>query len=90
MDGKLIIKRIIEENVNGNRTLGKPRKRWVRTMETDSIEILKVRNWKREYLGRQAWRRHLKKVMARLQTVTPYKITLISLSATYGHSPHPP
>jgi hypothetical protein len=53
MDGKRIIKRILEEDVNGKRSLGKPRKRWVKVMETDSIEILKVRNWKREYLGRQ-------------------------------------
>jgi hypothetical protein len=56
----------------------------------NSIKILKVRNWKREYLGRQIWRRHLKKVKARIQNVTPWKITLIRLSATHDHFSYPP
>jgi hypothetical protein len=30
-------------------------------VETDSREILKVRNWKRESLDRQIWRCHLNK-----------------------------
>jgi hypothetical protein len=71
MDGKCIIKITVEENIIGKRPVGKPRKRWVNAMETDSREILNARNWKREYLGRQVWRRHLKKVKAGLQVATP-------------------
>jgi hypothetical protein len=37
-------------------------------VKIDSREILKVRNWKRESLDRQVWRRYLKEAKARLAT----------------------
>jgi ribosomal protein L31E len=39
----------------------------------DSREILKVRSWKREYLDRQVWRRHLKEAKVRLRLVASQK-----------------
>jgi aldehyde:ferredoxin oxidoreductase len=71
MEGKGIPKRILENNFIGKRPVGKTRKRWINAVETDSREILKVRNWKRESLDRQVWRRYLKEAKARLRAVAP-------------------
>jgi hypothetical protein len=71
MEGKRIPKRILESNSFGKRPVGKPRKRWINAVEIDSREILKVRNWKRESLDRQVWRRYLKEAKARLRAVAP-------------------
>jgi hypothetical protein len=73
MDGKRIPKRILESNIIGKRLLGKPRKRWVNAVKTDSREILKVRNWEIESLNTQVWRRHLKEPKDRLRAVATYK-----------------
>jgi hypothetical protein len=64
VDKKRIPKRILESNIIGKRTVGKPRKTWINAVEIDSKEILKVRNCKRESLDRQVWRRHLKQAKA--------------------------
>jgi hypothetical protein len=71
LEGKCILKRILESNFIGKRPVGKPRKRWINAVEIDSREILKVRNWKRESLNRQVWRRYLKEAKARLWAVAP-------------------
>jgi hypothetical protein len=71
MVGKRIPKRILESIFIGKRPVGKPRKRWINEVEIDSREILKVRNWKRESLDRQVWRRYLKEAKARLRAVAP-------------------
>jgi hypothetical protein len=71
MEGKRIPKRILESNFIRKRPVGKPRKRWINAVEIDSREILKVRNWKREAINRQVWRRHLKEAKARLRAVAP-------------------
>jgi hypothetical protein len=71
MEGKRIPKRILESNFIGKRPVGKPRNRWINAVEIDSREILKVRNWKRESLDRQVWRRYLKEAKARLRAVAP-------------------
>jgi hypothetical protein len=36
-------------------------------IEIDSREIFRVRNWKRESLDRQVWKRHLNEAKARLE-----------------------
>jgi hypothetical protein len=71
MDGKRIPKRILESNFIGKRPVDKPRKRWIKAVEIDSKEILKVRIWKRESQDRQVWRRYLKEAKARLRAVAP-------------------
>jgi hypothetical protein len=43
MDGKRI-PRILESNFIGKRPVGEPRKRWVNAVQTESREIMKVRN----------------------------------------------
>jgi hypothetical protein len=69
MEGKRILKRILESIFIRKRPVGKPRKRWINAVEIDSREILKVRNWKRESLDRQVWRRYLKEAKTRLRAV---------------------
>jgi hypothetical protein len=64
-------KKILKSNTIGNTPVGKPKNRWVKAVEIDNREILKVRKWKREYLDRQVWRRHLKEAKARLRAVAP-------------------
>jgi hypothetical protein len=77
MEGKRIPKRILESNIIGKRSVGKPRKGRVNAEEIDSREILRMRNWIREHLERQVlWRRHLKEAKARLRAVAPWKIYL--------------
>jgi hypothetical protein len=71
MEGKRIPKRILESNFIGKWPVGKPRKRWINAVETDSRDILKVRNWKRESLDRKVRRRYLKEAKARLRAVAP-------------------
>jgi hypothetical protein len=71
MEWKRIPKRILESIFIGKRPAGKPRKRWINAVEIGSREILKVRNWKRESLDRQIWRRYLKEAKARLRAVAP-------------------
>jgi hypothetical protein len=72
MEGKRIPKRILESNFIGKRPVGKPRKRRINAMETDSREILKVINWKKRIsTDRQVWRRYLKEAKARLRAVAP-------------------
>jgi hypothetical protein len=66
-----VSKRILESFFLGKRPVGKPRKRWINAVEIDSKEIFKVRNWKRESLDRQVWRRYLKEAKARLRAVAP-------------------
>jgi hypothetical protein len=73
MERKRIPKRILESNIIGKRPVGKPRKSWVNSVEIDSREILKMRNWRRESLDKLVWRRHLKEAKARLRAVTQYK-----------------
>jgi hypothetical protein len=68
---KRMRKRNMESNIIGKRPIGKPRKRSVNAVEIDSKEILRVRNWKREFLGRRVRRRHFKKAKARLWAVAP-------------------
>jgi hypothetical protein len=70
MDEKCILKRILESNITGKRPVGKPKKRWVKALEIDSTEILKVRNW-RKPLDWQIWRHHLKEAKAQLRDVVP-------------------
>jgi hypothetical protein len=73
MDGKRILKSILESNFIGKRPIDKPRKRWINAVEIDSKEILKVRNWKRESQDRQVWRCHLKEAtMKPLNDVLTY------------------
>jgi hypothetical protein len=62
----------LESNNIGKRPLGKPSKRWVNAVEIDNREILKM-NWKREYIDRQACRRHLKETKVRFRAVSPWK-----------------
>jgi hypothetical protein len=69
MEGKRIPQRILESIFIGKRPVGKPRQRWINAVEIDSREILKVRNWKRESLYWQVWRRYLKEAKARLRAV---------------------
>jgi hypothetical protein len=71
MEGKRILKRILERHFIGKRPVGKPRERWINAVEIDSREILIVRNWKREALNRQVWRHYLKEAKARLRAVAP-------------------
>jgi hypothetical protein len=47
MEGKRVPKMILESIFIEKRPVGKPRKRWI-----TAVEILKVRNWKRESLDR--------------------------------------
>jgi hypothetical protein len=69
MEGKRIPKRILERIFVGKRPVDKPRKRWINAMETDSREIFKVRNSKRESLDRHVWRHYFKEAKARLRAV---------------------
>jgi hypothetical protein len=62
---------ILEINVIGTRSVGKPGKRWVNALEIDSRGSIKVRNCKGDSLDRQVWGRHLKEARARLRTVAP-------------------
>jgi hypothetical protein len=71
MEGNRIPKRILESIFVGKRPVDKPRKRWINAVEIDSREILKVRNWEREYPERQVWRRYLKEAKVRLRAVAP-------------------
>jgi hypothetical protein len=71
MNGKRILKRILESSIIGKRPIGKPRKRWENAVETDSGEVIEVRIWKRKYIGRQVCRRHLKEASARLLAAAP-------------------
>jgi hypothetical protein len=50
----------ILENIIAKRPVGKPRNRWVNSVKIDSRGILKMRNWKRESLDSEVWRRYLK------------------------------
>jgi hypothetical protein len=50
--------RTYTENDSGKRPVGKTRGRsWVNAVDTETKEILKAGNWKRESLDRQVWRR---------------------------------
>jgi hypothetical protein len=69
MDEKSIPKRILESKNIGKRPVGKPKKRLLNVAEIDSREILNVRNCKRDSVGRQIWRRHLKETKVRLWAV---------------------
>jgi hypothetical protein len=53
VDENRIEKRIPESNIIGKRPGGKTRERWVNAIDTESKEILKVSNWKRESLDRE-------------------------------------
>jgi hypothetical protein len=62
--------KIHTEKYSGNQRIekwpvGKSSKSWVNAVNIDSREILNVRNWKRESLHGQVWRRRLKEANAR-------------------------
>jgi hypothetical protein len=46
-------RRILESNVTGKRTIGKPSNKWVNSMKIYSEKILIVRKLKREFLERK-------------------------------------
>jgi hypothetical protein len=73
MDEKRILKITLKKDIIREEPVGKPKERWVNIVEIENREVLKVRNWKRESLDRQVWRRHLKETKVRLRAVAPKK-----------------
>jgi len=49
----------------GKRPVGKPRKRWIDSVEEDSIRLLRRRNWKSLAEDRVQWRAKIKEAKAR-------------------------
>jgi hypothetical protein len=50
--------------LDGVRPIGRPRKRWMDSVQTDVKELLKVKNWKVRSLGRNEWRHIIGKAKA--------------------------
>jgi hypothetical protein len=60
-------------NISGKSLVGKPRKRRFNAVEIDRRGMLKARNWKRESLDKQLWRRLLMDTRALFPAVALHK-----------------
>jgi len=60
MDDKRTPKRILEWKPTGTRTRGRPRKRWIASIEED-LQIMGVRRWRKRCEERAEWKKITKK-----------------------------
>ena len=67
MDNDRAVKKTLNTNCNmiGNRMRGRPRKRWIDSVEED-VKKLKVNNWKMVAEDRQQWRNVVQSAKTRL------------------------
>jgi hypothetical protein len=63
MDDRRLIKRVLDGELGGRRTIGRPRLRWLEDVEKD-LKQLKVREWRRKTVDRQEWANILKEAKA--------------------------
>lgn len=55
MDDSITVKKMFEQQPEGNRKRGRPRKRWKDDVEED-LKIMKIENYKQKALDRERWR----------------------------------
>lgn len=56
MNGKRLLKQIMERHPDGERGRGRPRPRWLDDVKAD-LRSLGVRQWRGAAVGRSEWRR---------------------------------
>jgi hypothetical protein len=61
MEGKRILKRVVEWKPTGRRNRGRPRKTWIEDIEED-IEIMEIRGWRKLCKEREEWKKITEKV----------------------------
>jgi hypothetical protein len=64
-------KKILYTTIGGRRRVGKPRKRWIDTVEEDAKKLMGVRNWKRTHQDREKWKGLIREAKARHRAVVP-------------------
>jgi hypothetical protein len=56
MEGKRILKRVLEWKPTGRRKRGRPKKRWIEDIEED-LQIMGIRGWRKLCEEREEWKR---------------------------------
>jgi hypothetical protein len=57
--------KVMMGRLEGVRPIGRPRKRWMDSIQRDAKDLLKVKNWKAQALDRNEWKHIIGKVKAR-------------------------
>ena len=71
MENKRIPLKIMQTELGGRRTVGRPKNRWMDVVERDVRQLMGLRNWRRIAMDRREWRGLLREAKARHRAVTP-------------------
>ena len=56
-DSKKKKKKVLNGNFYTTRPVGRPRTRWTEVVQRDSLQLLRIRGWRRKTENRDEWRR---------------------------------
>ena len=71
MEKELVPFKIMQTELGGTRTVGRPKNRWMDVVERDVRQLMRVRNWRRMAMDGQEWRGLLREAKARHRAVAP-------------------
>jgi hypothetical protein len=62
---KRIPKKVLNGNFHTTRPVGRPRTRWADVVQSDALQLLGLRGWRRRAANRDEWRRLMREANAR-------------------------
>jgi hypothetical protein len=65
MEEERIPKRVLNGNVHTTRPVGRPRTRWADVVQSDALQLLRIRGWRSKAANRDEWRRLMREAKAR-------------------------
>ena len=71
MENKRIPFKIMQTELGGRRTVGRPKNRWMDVVERDVRQLMGLRNWRRIAMDRPEWRGLVREAKARHRAVAP-------------------
>jgi len=65
MEEERIPKKVLNGNFHTTRSVGRPRTRWADVLQSDALQLLGLRGWRRRVTNRDEWRRLVREAKAR-------------------------
>ena len=66
MEEERIPKRILSGNFYTTKPVGRPRNRWADVVQSDALQLLGIRGWRRRAENRDEWRRLVREAKGRM------------------------
>jgi len=65
MEEERVPKEVLNGNFHTTRPVGRPRTRWADVVQRDSLQLLRIRGWRRRAANRAEWRHLMREAKAR-------------------------